>query len=304
MDCMRTNSSKLLISTQMGAIYMNIKKLNENTVLDYSRNTPFISFPALSRYDFIIHGFSSRLGGVSKGEFSSMNLGFNRGDDEKNVFENYRLICESMGINEKDLVFTDQVHKANIRKVTQKDKGKGIIYQRDYQEIDAHITNESNVPLLVFSADCVPIYLLDTRKKVIGLAHSGWRGTVLKIGKLTVESMIKEFNTDPRDVMAVIGPSIGPSCYEVSKDVAYEFMRVYTEKEKADFILKKLEDKYYIDLWKANRYALLAAGLNNKNIVISGLCTMCNQDICFSHRAMGMKRGSMAAFMQLNTDFL
>lgn len=278
---------------------MILKKLNDNTHLNITGNTPFISFPVLSKYNFIDHGFSSRLGGVSKGIYASMNLGFHRGDKEENVFENYKLICESIGINERDLVFTDQVHKANIRKASVADKGKGIIYERDYSEIDAHITNEKYVPLLVFSADCVPIYFVDIRKKAVGLAHSGWKGTVLKIGMKTVKAMALEYNTDPSDVLAVIGPSIGPSCYEVSIDTAEKFRNVYTESECRDIIISKPENRYYINLWRANFYALLEAGLKKENIVVSGMCTMCRQDIFFSHRAMGAGRGSMAAFLQL-----
>lgn len=274
-----------------------IKEINQNTMLDGSKEAPFISFPALSRYEFIAHGFSSRLGGSSRGAFSSMNLGFNRGDDEKNVLENYKLICKSIGIHEQDLVFTDQVHKTNVRKVMRQDKGKGMIYERDYSEIDAHITNEVNVPLLVFSADCVPIYLVDVRRKAIGLVHSGWKGTVGKIGKLTVERMTEEYQSDPSDIIAVIGPSIGKKCYEVSKDVAEEFMSAYMDSSK--ILDKKSEEKYQLDLWNANRYALLEAGLKENHITISGLCTMCRQDLCFSHRAMGSARGSMAAFLQL-----
>lgn len=277
---------------------MNMIQLNKDTVLNQRGRAPFIEFPALSRFDFIKHGFSTRLGGISSGIYESMNLGFNRGDLDENVYENYHLICRSIGINEKDLVFTDQVHKAVVRKASSADKGKGYIHKRDYSEIDAHITNEAGVPLLAFSADCVPIFLVDPIKRATGLAHSGWKGTVLKIGKQTVQALSKEYNSIPEDLTAVIGPSIGPSCYEVGLETAEEFRKAYTEKECEEIIINKGE-KIYIDLWKANYFALSEAGLKPENIIISGLCTMCRQDLFFSHRARGTKRGSMAAFISL-----
>lgn len=276
-----------------------IEQINKNTILDCSNETPFMAFPALRQFDFIKHGFSSRLGGVSNGVFSSMNLGFNRGDKDELVRENYNRICGSIGIGPENLVFTDQVHKANVRRAGLNDKGKGMIHKRDYCEIDAHITNECEVPLLIFSADCVPIFLVDPVNKAIGLAHSGWKGTVLKIGKVTVERMKEEFGTNPFDVVAVIGPSIGPECYEVSQDVVKEFEKNFQKSETERFTKNTEHQKYRLDLWKANKYILLSAGLKEENITISGLCTMCNPKFCFSHRAMGKDRGSMAGFLQL-----
>lgn len=275
------------------------KAINEFTILSNIESTPFLKFPALERFDFIKHGFSTKLGGVSQGMFESMNLGFNRGDEDENVRKNYELICDSIGIEAKDLVFTDQVHKANVRVVTKNDVGKGIVSKRDYKEIDGHITNEVGVPLLVFAADCVPIYFVDPVKKVIGLTHSGWRGTVLKIGKQTVIEMEKNFGCKGQDIVAVIGPCICKDCYEVSKDVADAFAREFTKEEINTFLFEKQGEKYQLDLWEANRLILLEAGLVNEHITVSSVCTMCNQDLLFSHRGSGGKRGSLAGFLSI-----
>jgi len=292
---------KFVTVLNMGRIMRDVV-LNDNTLL-VGKEVPYIMFPVLAKYDFLIHGFSSRLGGVSGGVYGSMNLGLNRGDDGKNVARNFELICESMGIDDKDLVFTDQVHKANVRVVTSVDKGKGFIYPRDYKEIDAHVTDEVGVPLVVFTADCVPIYLVDVKKRVIGLVHAGWRGTVLKIGKATVGEMSRTYGSHPKDIVAVIGPSIGPECFEVGRDVVDEIVKAYADDECRDIIKRKDEkaypDKYYVNLWMANYHALRNAGLPDGNITISGMCTACNPDIFFSHRSMGEDRGSMAGFMQL-----
>lgn len=278
------------------------KIINKFTILTNIEKTPYLKFQALERFDFIKHGFSTRLGGVSKGIYESMNLGFGRGDEDSNVRKNYELICDSIGIKADDLVFTDQVHKANIRVATKNDLGKGIVQPRDYKEIDGQITNEPGVPLLTFAADCVPIYYVDPVKKAIGLTHSGWRGTALKIGRQTVIEMEKHFGCNPKDIVAVIGPCICKDCYEVSSDVAEAFSKEFSAKEMKTFLQEKKGDKYQLDLWEANRLILIEAGLLNDNITVSSVCTMGNPKLLFSHRGSKGKRGSQAGFLSLTTN--
>ncbi len=286
---------------------MRREKLTKYADLVYTdkNSTPYISFPILEQFDFISHGFSTRLGGVSDGIFESMNLGFNRGDKEENVYENYRLLCEAIGVNDKNLVFTDQVHKANVRVTSKEDCGMGITRKRSYSEIDGHITNNVNVPLIVFSADCVPILFVDPKTKCVGATHSGWKGTVQKIGAKTVRKMEEEFSSNSEDIIAVIGPCIGPNCYEVSKDVADAFKANFSKEQcskilKCNGVNKEGELKYHLDLWEANRLILLEAGLRQENVVVSGLCTMCHPELFFSHRATKGKRGSMIGVIQVN----
>ena len=289
---------------------MRREKLTQYADLVYTdkNNTPYISFPILEQFDFVSHGFSTRLGGVSSGIYESMNLGFNRGDSETNVYENYRLLCEAIGVNEKNLVFTDQVHKSNVRVATKDNCGMGITRERTYTQIDGHITNESNVPLIVFCADCVPILFVDPKTRSVGATHSGWKGTVQKIGAVTVRKMVEEYSCRPEDMIAVIGPCIGPECYEVSKDVADAFEANFSKEQCAkilqcDGVNTEGELKYHLDLWEANRLILLEAGLKQENIVVSGLCTMCHTDLFFSHRATQGKRGSMIGLIQVTTPF-
>ena len=273
--------------------------INEHTILKNTDTTPYLSFPALEQFDFIRHGFSTRLGGVSSGIYESMNLGFNRGDDDALVRENYERICNSIGIHAKDLVFTDQVHKDNVRVATKEDCGKGIEKERDYSEIDGHITNEKDVPLLAFAADCVPVFFVDPMKKAIGITHSGWKGTAMKIGRKTVEKMTETYGSKPQDMVAVIGPCIGKECYEVSEEVAEAFRANFTETQLSTFLEQTSPVKYHLDLWNANREILLEAGLSPEHITISGLCTMCHPTLLFSHRHTKGQRGSMAGFICL-----
>lgn len=285
---------------------MKIEKLSKHANLTYSNqnDTPYVSFPALEQFDFIRHGSSTKQGGVSEGIYKSMNLGFNRGDLEERVFENYRLFSESLGSSHKDLVFTDQVHKDRVRVATSADRGMGIHRKRTYSEIDGHITKEEGVPLVIFFADCVPIFYVDPVVKAIGATHSGWRGTVLRIAAKTVYQMELEFKSKPEDIVAVIGPCICKQCYEVSEDVANEFMNNFTKEQWEEFLQKNpkqddQEQKYQLDLWEANRLILLEAGLKPENIVVSELCTMCQSNLFFSHRATKGQRGSMVGIIEI-----
>lgn len=272
---------------------------NSKAILNIESKTPFITFPDLSAIPFIRHGFSTRLGGVSKGYYESMNLGYTNGDNLKDVDENYRRICESIGLPMKDCVLSHQVHNTIVRPVTQADKGKGIIRDRDYEGVDGLITNIPGIPLVTFSADCVILYFVDIKNHAIGLCHSGWRGTVKRMGRVTLEAMGEHFGTDPKDVVAVIGPSICMDCYEVSEDVADAFSNEFNSKQLMDILLAKDNQKYQLNLWEANKHLLIDAGVEEKNIHISGICTSCNKDILFSHRATQGRRGILAAFLMI-----
>lgn len=270
--------------------HMNVKEAGEVTYLTY---------PAFEKLEGIIHGFSTRLGGVSRGIYSSMNLSFTRGDEEEAVKENYRRIAQSIGFRTDDIVTSDQTHTANVRKVTEADRGKGITVPRDYQDVDGMVTNVPGLVLTTFYADCVPLYFADPVKRVIGLSHSGWRGTVAKIGKVTVEKMKEEYGCHPEDILAAIGPSICQECYEVSEDVIEEFKTAFAGEYQERLYYKKKNGKYQLNLWETNRLIFLEAGIPEANISMPGICTCCNPEFLFSHRASHGKRGNLAAFLGL-----
>lgn len=275
---------------------------NSSAQIDFTKDVPYISFPVLSKIPFIKHAFSTRLGGVSSGIFTSMNFGvdaFTVKDDPANIHENYTRMANSIGVNPQSLVISRQVHKTNIRIVEPDDCGKGLFAPTDYDEIDGLITNKPNITLVTKYADCVPLYFVDPKNKAIGLTHSGWRGTVKKIGKITVEEMHKNFSSNPEDIIAVVGPSICSECYEIGEEVAEEFKKAFPMNWKQDILTAKDNGKYQCDLWAANRAVLSEAGLLPKNIHISGVCTCCNSDLLFSHRKTEGKRGSLAAFLAI-----
>ncbi len=270
----------------------------KNMEISKNGEVAFLTFPSFSAYPFVRHAFSTRLGGVSKNEFSSMNLAFHRGDPDKNVEENYRRFCSAAGFNYNTLVSSAQDHHTFIRHVGHEQYGTGIWEPKDMESVDGLITDEPNVTLVTHYADCVPVFLLDPKKHAIGLVHSGWRGTAAKIAMEAVKAMEREFGTCPDDLIAGIGPSIGPCCFEVDRPVRDRFAAL-TELHTENFIREDGGGKYHIDLWETNRRILMEAGIPEKSITIGGICTKCHSDFLFSQRAMGNKRGGLSAFMEL-----
>lgn len=245
----------------------------------------YLTFPLIEETGAVRHLFSTRLGGVSDGIFASMNLSYTRGDEKAAVDENYRRIAGLLGCEPEDIVCSDQTHTTNIRVVEEKDKGKGIIRPKDYTDIDGLITNVPGIVLATFYADCVPLFLVDKKHRAIGLSHSGWKGTVGKIGECTLYAMKEAYGTKPEDVIVGIGPSICKKCYEIGKDVADIFAEHFSEEIKQEILFDKGGGKYLLDLWKANYYVFLMAGVPADKISITDICTCCNPGYLFSHRA-------------------
>lgn len=261
----------------------------------------FLTFPAFSESGIVNHLFSTRIGGVSEGIFSSMNLSFTRGDKEEAVIENYRRMAQVLECNIEDFVCSDQTHTTNIRLVTSKDKGKGVVTPKDYKDIDGLITNEPGIMLVTFYADCVPLYFLDTVNKAVGLAHSGWKGTVNHMGREMVKAMGETFGTKPEELIVAIGPSICQECYEISRDVAEQFMNAFPDKNIQNEILYETipGEKYHLNLQCANAIIFEKSGIPKEQISVTDICTCCNPEYLFSHRASQGKRGNLAAFLGL-----
>lgn len=267
-------------------------KINEN------KGVTYLTYPAFEKFPEFYHGFSTRLGGVSKGIYSSMNLSFTRGDEEEAVLENYRRIADAIGFSMEGIVCSDQTHTVHIRQVTEADKGKGVLQKKDYTDIDGLITNVPGITLTTFYADCVPLFFLDPVNKAAGLAHSGWRGTVGRMGEKMVKAMKDAFGSEPENLYAGIGPSICQDCYEVSADVADRFREEFQGyEENAGLLYKTKPGKYQLNLWKANEIVLTEAGILREHISFPGICTCCNPEFLFSHRASQGKRGNLCAFL-------
>lgn len=261
--------------------------LCENSSLKYYQVDKF------SRTGLVKHCFTTRCGGVSEGDYFSLNLRFNCSDSRENVLANYKIICDEIGVDYRNLVLSKQVHEDNVYVITGEASGNGITKEQKFTSCDAMITNEPGVPIAVFSADCVPVCFLDVKKSVIGVAHSGWKGTVARISQKVVEKMKSEFGSEPSDILVGIGPSIRECHFEVGEDVAEIFKEAF-----GDSVIS-ISSKPHIDMQKAIRLQLIAAGVLDTNITDSGICTYCNNDIFYSHRVAGDKRGLQAAIMEL-----
>lgn len=279
------------------------------------------------------HGFSTRIGGVSSGVYKSLNLSFTQGDDPVAVTENMRRISACFGFTPQNIIRAKQTHTTNIRKVTLENSGSGVVRESDFQDVDGLITNEPGIMLNTLHADCTPIFLLDPVKRAIGLVHAGWKGTTGRIAFEAIKNMEEEFGSRAQDIMAYIGPCICRNCYEIGMDVALEVIESFSGGEVREsfrtprgrnqiiatdrvfaghnpILIPKtpqssgksdpwLEEKFFLDLKAANMRILLDSGLKAKNIFVSDLCTYELDELFYSHRRMGKKRGLMGAFIAL-----
>ena len=280
---------------------INWKRSGDSPVIqDISKGAVhMLQFPLLEQQSWISHGFSTRMEGVSEGCYASMNLSFTKGDDPEKVRENYRRMADMLGMDMERMTLSFQTHTTNVRLVTEEDAGKGIVKERDYTDVDGLITNILGITLVTFYADCVPLYFVDPIRKAVGLSHSGWRGTVHKIGKITVQAMADQYGSRPEDIVAIIGPSICQDCYEVSEDVILEFQKYYREDCQSELYYQKENGKYQLNLWRANEIVMEEAGILPENIHTTQWCTCCNPELLYSHRASKGKRGNLAAFLGL-----
>ncbi|HHY90263.1 MAG TPA: peptidoglycan editing factor PgeF [Clostridiales bacterium] len=269
----------------------NFKMLHTKNGISY------FSIPLFDETKLVKSCFTTRIGGVSEYPYHSLNLGLKTMDKKENVLQNFRLLSKELAIPLECMVRCDQVHGDRSWIVTQEDAGKGIISDDDVPQADALITNVRGIGLITNYADCVPIFLLDPVHKVIALAHAGWRGTVLQIGRKTLQAMTQHFHTDPKHCLAAIGPSIGPCCYEVDESVIEQFEKSFRSIHL--FVNRTENGKFMLDLWKANQVVLEESGILKENISISQLCTACHPEIFFSHRQQKGVTGRMAAMMVL-----
>lgn len=331
-------------------IIMNTNKIN---------GVEYLTFPSFEKFEFIYHGFSTRIGGISDGIYSTMNLTFSTGDDRDRIIENYRIFCSAIGIEAESLVFGDQTHTCNVISVGAEDRGKGIFIPKTWHDVDGLITDSPGTSLVTLYADCVPLFFVDPVNKVVATSHAGWRGTVGGIAAKTVVEMKRLYNSNPEDIYAAIGPSIGVCCFETDESVAKEFLALpeeiiescitvktckndesyvkenskkhYNEMAKDssnsglnignsnaaesnninntdncdnlnnDKEFDEKSSKYFINLQNINRNFMIAEGVPSDQIEIADICTKCNHDWLFSHRATNGRRGGMAGIIGIRT---
>jgi len=273
------------------------EKIGSGTILVTDGALKYIQFDCLNKYsDILIHFMSTRAGGVSSGECSTLNLSFSRNDSRENVLNNYRLLCASAGVETESLVLAEQVHGTRVYKADAADKGKGFLRKSDIYETDGLMTTVPGITMATLHADCVPIFLFEPGIKAAALLHSGWKGTLLNIVSSALTELKKLPGFDPKRLVAVIGPSIGRCCFEVDEDVYALFREKYDD---SGFYGSMPQKKWNIDLKGIIKRELTKEGLDDSSIYDSGLCTKCRKDLFFSYRGDMGKTGSMAAFMQI-----
>lgn len=247
----------------------------------------YMIFDGFQNSGNVIHGFSTRIGGVSMSPFDSLNLGLTSGDNKETVLKNRYIFSNSLGYYPNESIYLEHGNKVQVIDEKTKDS---------IEKADAVITTIKNLPLTIFYADCVPVFILDLKTPSIGLIHAGWRGTVGNITGQTLLKMKEKFGTNPSDCIAGIAPSIGPCCFIVDEDVAGIFLKTFGEWKD---LIRKTSNKWSIDLWEINRRQLLIQGVSENNITTSAICTSCSQDLFFSFRRDNRLTGRMAGLIVL-----
>ncbi|AGB40790.1 uncharacterized protein, YfiH family [Halobacteroides halobius DSM 5150] len=244
------------------------------------------------------HAFSTRVGGVSQDEYTSLNLGLHVADDKEAVIENRKQICNLLNSDHQQLVAGKQLHNDRIEIISKEDQGKGALnYDSALDNTDALLTNQKGVLLTSYYADCTPIFLLDPVLEIVGLVHAGWKGTVKKITQQTVLKMKEVYGSKVNNLLVAIGPSIGKCCYKVDEHVLNHLQEQFDDWK---VLVKQINAKeWWLDLSLANRVQLEELGVNPKNIIDSDLCTACNSDLFYSYRRDNGETGRMASLIKL-----
>jgi polyphenol oxidase len=244
----------------------------------------FNHFPIFSKKTGVKHFITNRLGGVSTGPYFSLNLGLNQSDDPSNVVENRKRVSQAAGFELQNFVFAQQTHSRNVYRVNSVDMGRGALTRETaIPNTDGMITNISGICLVTLAADCVPMLFFDPIKKAVGVAHAGWKGTLIKTPEAVVSAMVLEFGSNPSDIIVGIGPSAGPCCYEVGGDVIAEVEKSFGKSSEI-LIPSETEGKMKFNMWEANTLALIEAGVNPNNIETLCICTLCQNELFFSAR--------------------
>ena len=270
-------------------------RLKAEFIIEKKGEIVYVQAPHIVAAGGLTHFFSTRFGGVSSGALSSLNLGVNRPDSLENIQENYRRICTPQKIDAARIVLSQQTHSTNIEVVDDRHAGNGLFRPQQFRDVDGMVCTAPGLAAAVFYADCVPVLLYDPVKKVYAVVHAGWRGTVGGLAAKAVTLMQQKFGSRPQDILAAIGPSIGPCHFETGRDIGQEFHKA----DLGEAVTDKGE-KDYINLWLANEMILGRAGLLPRNILHSGRCTVCNKDQYFSHRGDGPDTGRCGLIAQLD----
>lgn len=256
-----------------------------------------INYPILSQFPGIVHFCTTRQGGISQGNYASFNVTPYTGDLPEHQQANLNELIGLLAISAENLIFPVQTHSDNILTVD----ADFLLLNKEQRSVrlngvDALITAEPGICIGVTTADCVPLLLFDTAKKIVAAVHAGWRGTCNRIAEKTLREMIETYGTNPADVFVSIGVSISPEVYNVGEELIAEFEN---RKFPADEIFIRRDKQLFLDLWTANKWLLTEAGIPHQNIEIAGLCSYSQHENYFSARRLGLKSGRMLSGIML-----
>jgi len=276
------------------------KKNYDTTVTCEKNGVVWLEFKEFIDKGFPIrHAYSTRIGGVSEGFLSTMNLRNCEYDSRENYEKNMHLFFDAAGFSFENIVASHQTHTNNVHVVREEDVPTGTLFGREFSDIDGLVTNLRHVPLVCSFADCIPLYFYASDVNAIGVSHGGWRGCVSDIAGNTVRAMVREYGADVKNIYAGVGPGICVDCYEVGEDVYTEFSKVFDDEQLMRVFAEGRPGHYQLNLWEANREFMLMAGIPAENITVTDICTKCNSDKLFSHRVQGFKRGNQIGVMEL-----
>jgi YfiH family protein len=262
-----------------------------------TKGIPYLQSSGLAACDFLVHAFCTREGGVSEDDYKSLNVSFREGDEEFRVLQNWNRLAAAFDIPVENFLVLNQVHRDGILVIPPRGE---YFTSREGLNDDAIVTDRTRLAICIKTADCVPVFVVDPERKVIAAIHAGWRGTAAGITAKVVRLMQNQYGCHPSGLLAAIGPSIGPCCYEVDEPAAEAF-RLHPDEK--DFLFPgKRKDRWMLDLVRANRGQLRNCGIPETGIDTSGLCTVCREDAFFSHRAAGGVTGRQINFLMLKGD--
>lgn len=271
-------------------------------MLPHSIYQNILQFENLNKQKNLFNFSTTRKGGISEGEYTSLNLGIYAGDNPEYVEKNRQILADIVDIDIDNLYFPYQTHDSNICIINHDFLQMGDLekYQSLYG-IDALITDQQNICIGISTADCVPVLLYDPIQSICAAVHSGWRGTVKRIVQKTINRMMNTFNCNPSDLIAGIAPCISPGCFEVGAEVVRSF-------KDADFVIEDISfvneetKKYHTNLWEANKILLVESGMKEENIEIAKMCTYSNSEVFFSARRQGVKSGRMITGLIMRSE--
>ncbi len=256
----------------------------------------FLTIPFFEQAGGVICAFSTRMGGVSPKPFDTLNFSRKREQSNRNFAENFKRFAQAVGFDENKAVGINYAHSPHVYHVHNEDAGRGVFGEPLTEYCDGLYTDATAIPILSFHADCVPLFFYDPKRRAVAVCHAGWRGVAAHIAQNTVDSLVA-IGCSQENILAAIGPCISVNHFEVGKEVKDVFLREY-----GNGVILRRNNKLYVNLNKACAQDMLSAGLKEKNITDSGLCTFAEQNLFYSHRRDHGKTGAMAAVISLKDE--